>query len=133
MLSKSVLINIKHLKPKNIQQAIIIQELLKGIVCFLIERKLINEAYVHLEITYNYSSIKADLLDIDSTIPVFSIIEEHELTSIKHFINKAIEEFIDEFYMYNKRFPNNILNFNSCLINTDTFILSAEVLSKEQW
>lgn len=130
MLNKSVFIGVNNLKPNTFDEGVIIKEVLETMVCCQIRQNLTNNNHDHLIVCYNYDPYSVDLCINNVINYKLSCCDEIELRKINDIVNREIEAAIDEFYFHNKYDPNTVLNFNSCLLNKNTFIVSIEVLQK---
>lgn len=132
MLNKSVFIGINSLQPGTFDDAIILKEVLETMVCCQIRKALTANGHDHLIVCYNYDPYNVDLC-INNVINFqATCCDEIELRKLNAIVNQVVEEAIDEFYFHNKQDPNSVLNFNSCLINKNNFIVSIELLLKRR-
>lgn len=130
MLNKSVFIGVNNLKPNTFDEGIVIKEVLETMVCCQIRQCLTNNHHDHLIVCYNYDPYNVDLCVNNVINFQLSCCDEIELRKINDIVNREVEAAIDEFYFHHKYDPNTVLNFNSCLLNKNTFIVSIEILQK---
>lgn len=132
MLNKSVFITVDHLQPATFSEGVILQEVLETMVCCQIKKNLTQQAHDHLIVCYNYDPYNVDLCVNNVLNFQLTCCDEIELRKINAIVDLFVAETIDEFHMHNKQDPDSVLNFNSCLINKNNFIVSVELLRKRR-
>lgn len=130
MLNKSVFIGVDNLKPNTFTEGIVIKEVLETMVCCQIRQCLTNSGHEHLIVCYNYDPYNVDLCINNVLNYQLSCCDELELRKINAIVNSVVEEAIEEFYIHHKYDTDSVLNFNSCLLNKNNFIVSYELLKK---
>lgn len=130
MLAKSLFIGLEHLKPESLSQGLIVREILEIAVCYQIKKQLTDKAYSHLRVSYCYDPYKLNANVCDIFTKDIRSFYYPELATVNVLLIKAINESIEEFNIYNKNYPNTILNFNSCLVNKSNYLLTCEILKE---
>lgn len=132
MLNKSVFIGISSLQPGTFDDAIVIKEVLETMVCCQIRKVLTDLHYDDLIVCYDYDPYNVDLCVNNVINYQLTCCDEVELRKINAIVNNTVDEAVHEFHTHHKYDPNSVLNFNSCLINKNTFIVSMELLLKRR-
>jgi len=127
MLTKSCFINLNKIVPTTAEQAVELQEVLKSIVAHYLYKHITDKAFSHLNVMYHYT---------EHSISSYMYIETKtfdysEIAYISNIVSSTINTTIEEYNVYNIYNKNTALNFNSCLLNKNTFVLISEVLKKE--
>jgi len=73
----------------------------------------------------NYSWYKVD--SSEETIVDINISDEHyaELSNISHILDRFIADTIEEYYIFQKKNNNTVLNFSVILLSNDNVLLTA--------
>jgi len=124
MLHKTILVGLNILRPRTLNEGIFIHELLEVTVSYLIKRYLIKMHY-NIYTSVNYSWYKVD--SSEETIVDINISDEHytELSNISHILDRFIADTIEEYYIFQKKNNNTVLNFSVILLSNDNVLLTA--------
>lgn len=136
MLNKSLLIGLENLRPHRLSEGVLIRELLELSVCDKIRKHVLGLAYNHLPIYYNYSQYSIENANLESILEHYYITDTDntlltELFTVNYMLDRTIEDYLEEYNIFFKNNTNTILNFNSAIINRNSFILSTEILARD--
>jgi len=130
MLSRSHLITLKHLRPSSYIQASFLNSLIDISVKYELNKALCNNAFEHLNVSYNYTKY-FNTNNPDDYIGTYRlpVEQESELRYINNVIYNFIEQILEEYNIQTKFIDNSVtvLNISSNLLNSSTLVISAEV------
>lgn len=139
MLTRTFFFKLEKIHSRNIEDLRSLNAVLEYTICYMINKVLVNDAFDKLDITYKYKSVYSTYnahvsqQDIYGT-NIHSVMDN--VAVLIRTLEQTVESMINSFNMYNiglegNLLPNQtVLNFNSTLINTDTLIVTCELLDK---
>lgn len=131
MHSKAVFINIGRLSINTLSELTQTKELLELFVCSYIRECIDSMWYMHLPVTYQGDPcLLGHNPCIHDLSNVLSEKNRYVVDELGHLLKRSIAETIDFFNNYYMTDDNTVLNFSSCLINRNQFILATDVLER---
>ena len=131
MYSKAIFINIGKLSINTLSELTHTKEILELFVCSYIRECIENMWYMHLPVTYQGETyLLENTPGIHNFSNVLSEKNRYVVDELGHLLKRSIVEAIDYFNIYYMTEDNTVLNFSSCLINRNQFILAIDMLER---
>lgn len=131
MHSKAIFVNVGRLSISSLTEVLQVRELLELHVCTYIKEYIENMWYMHLPVAYHGETYLLETNPCNYNLSnVLSEINQQAIDDLGRLLKRAIAEAIDEFNIFFMSGDRTVLNFSSCLINRNQFILSIDVLER---
>lgn len=114
----------------DIHESLNLTEYTSLLVCYIIKKILIDNAYENLDVRYNYSYNSVDTSHSYMDYYLNRDFSKFTDTSITYLVEKEIMTAVEEFRLSSTT-DTHVLNIKSFILNGNTMVLSFEALRKE--